>query len=121
MRGLKGRRAVIAGGAGGIGVAICRRLGEEGMHVVVPTLAKGGDELLSKSWRETACRFRSSISMQVIPKAGTGWRQASPASMHLSPEPISREEVRSLFSQTRIGKRISGSRSTASSTVCAPV
>jgi NAD(P)-dependent dehydrogenase (short-subunit alcohol dehydrogenase family) len=40
MRGLKGRRAVIAGGAGGIGAAICRRLGEEGMHVICADISE---------------------------------------------------------------------------------
>lgn len=40
MRGLKGRRAIIAGGAGGIGAAICRRLGEEGMHVVCADISE---------------------------------------------------------------------------------
>lgn len=33
MRGLEGRHAIVAGGAGGIGAAICRRLVEEGMSV----------------------------------------------------------------------------------------
>lgn len=40
MRGLKGRRAIIAGGAGGIGTAICRRLGEDGMHVVCADISE---------------------------------------------------------------------------------
>lgn len=40
MRGLKGRRAIIAGGAGGIGVAICRRLAEEGMQVVCADISE---------------------------------------------------------------------------------
>lgn len=40
MRGLKGRRAMVAGGAGGIGAAICRRLGEEGMHVVCADISE---------------------------------------------------------------------------------
>ena len=34
MRGLKDKTAIVAGGAGGIGSAICRRLSEEGVHVV---------------------------------------------------------------------------------------
>lgn len=34
MRGLNGKVAVVAGGAGGIGTAICRRLAEEGAEVV---------------------------------------------------------------------------------------
>jgi len=40
MRGLKGRRAIIAGGAGGIGAAICRRLAEEGMQVVCADISE---------------------------------------------------------------------------------
>jgi 2-hydroxycyclohexanecarboxyl-CoA dehydrogenase len=35
MRGLQGRRAVVTGGGGAIGRAICRRLGEEGLVVGV--------------------------------------------------------------------------------------
>lgn len=40
MRGLAGRRVIIAGGAGGIGAAICRRLGEEGMQVVCADISE---------------------------------------------------------------------------------
>lgn len=35
MRGLKGKAAIVTGGAGGIGAAICRRLAEEGARVGV--------------------------------------------------------------------------------------
>jgi 2-hydroxycyclohexanecarboxyl-CoA dehydrogenase len=35
MRGLKGKTAIVTGGAGGIGSAICRRLAEEGVKVGV--------------------------------------------------------------------------------------
>jgi 2-hydroxycyclohexanecarboxyl-CoA dehydrogenase len=35
MRGLKGKAAIVTGGAGGIGTAICRRLAEEGCKVGV--------------------------------------------------------------------------------------
>lgn len=38
MRGLEGKVAVVAGGAGGIGTATSRRLGEEGVSVVVGDL-----------------------------------------------------------------------------------
>lgn len=40
MRGLAGRRVIVAGGAGGIGTAICRRLGEEGMQVVCADISE---------------------------------------------------------------------------------
>ena len=35
MRGLQGRLALVTGGAGGIGAAVCRRLAEEGARVAV--------------------------------------------------------------------------------------
>lgn len=35
MRGLEGKRAVVTGGAGGIGSAICRRFAEEGVTVAI--------------------------------------------------------------------------------------
>ena len=40
MRGLKGRKAIVAGGAGGIGAAICRRLAEEGRGVVCADISE---------------------------------------------------------------------------------
>jgi 3alpha(or 20beta)-hydroxysteroid dehydrogenase len=52
MRGLAGRRVIVAGGAGGIGAAICRRLGEEGMQVVCADISekrgRGVAEALSR-------------------------------------------------------------------------
>ena len=35
MRGLQGKTAIVTGGAGGIGSAICKRLAEEGLKVGV--------------------------------------------------------------------------------------
>jgi 2-hydroxycyclohexanecarboxyl-CoA dehydrogenase len=35
MRGLEGKRAIVTGGGGGIGRAICRRLGDSGVEVAV--------------------------------------------------------------------------------------
>jgi 3alpha(or 20beta)-hydroxysteroid dehydrogenase len=49
MRGLKGRRAIIAGGAGGIGAAICRRLGEEGAHVVCADISERRGRAVAQS------------------------------------------------------------------------
>lgn len=44
MRGLKGKVAIVTGGASGIGAAIVDRLGEEGCKVVIADLdAKGGE------------------------------------------------------------------------------
>lgn len=49
MKGLKGRVAVVTGGASGIGRAICKRLAEEGVAVgVVDMDAKGGEETVSQ-------------------------------------------------------------------------
>lgn len=53
MRGLAGRRVIVAGGAGGIGAAICRRLGEEGMHVVCADISeKRGHRVAEELARE---------------------------------------------------------------------
>src|SRR3954463_12637694 len=41
MRGLQGKVALVAGGAGGIGTAVSRRLAEEGATVVVGDCAAG--------------------------------------------------------------------------------
>jgi 2-hydroxycyclohexanecarboxyl-CoA dehydrogenase len=48
MRGLKGRVAVVTGGASGIGAAICDRLGEEGCSVVIADLDLPGAERKAK-------------------------------------------------------------------------
>ncbi|MCY6380169.1 glucose 1-dehydrogenase [Hoeflea prorocentri] len=44
MRGLKGRNAIVTGGASGIGAAISRRLAEEGAHVAIFDLDRAGAE-----------------------------------------------------------------------------
>lgn len=44
MRGLKGRNAIVTGGASGIGRAICERLAEEGCNVGVFDIDRGGAE-----------------------------------------------------------------------------
>jgi len=44
MRGLKGKGAIITGGASGIGRAICARLGEEGCQVGILDLNRAGAE-----------------------------------------------------------------------------
>ncbi|HYH17964.1 MAG TPA: 2-hydroxycyclohexanecarboxyl-CoA dehydrogenase [Azospirillum sp.] len=44
MRGIRGKVAVVTGGAGGIGTAICRRFGEEGAKVAVFDINKDAAE-----------------------------------------------------------------------------
>jgi 2-hydroxycyclohexanecarboxyl-CoA dehydrogenase len=48
MRGLKGKVAIVTGGASGIGAAICDRLGAEGCAVVIADMDPGGSERKAK-------------------------------------------------------------------------
>lgn len=52
MRGIKGKVAVVTGGAGGIGTAICRRFGEEGAKVAVFDINKDAAEAVAAGVRE---------------------------------------------------------------------
>lgn len=52
MRGLKGKVAVVTGGAGGIGSAICRRFGEEGAVVAVFDIDAVAAESVAAAIRE---------------------------------------------------------------------
>ena len=56
MRGLSGKIAVVAGGAGGIGTATCVRLGEEGASVVVADINGEAAEAVAAQVREAGGR-----------------------------------------------------------------
>jgi 2-hydroxycyclohexanecarboxyl-CoA dehydrogenase len=56
MRGLSGKRAVVTGGASGIGNAIATRLAEEGCHVGIFDLNIDAAEALASELGGTACR-----------------------------------------------------------------
>ncbi len=51
MRGLSQKVAIVTGGAGGIGSAVCRRLAEEGVRVAVLDLDAGAAEAVARSLR----------------------------------------------------------------------
>ena len=51
MRGIKGKAAVVTGGAGGIGTAICRRFGEEGARVAVFDINQDAAEAVAAAIR----------------------------------------------------------------------
>ena len=51
MRGIKGKVAVVTGGGGGIGAAICRRFGEEGASVAVFDINKDAAEAVAGAIR----------------------------------------------------------------------
>jgi len=51
MRGIKGKAAVVTGGAGGIGTAICRRFGEEGAKVAVFDINRDAAEAVAAAIR----------------------------------------------------------------------
>jgi len=48
LKGLSGRSVVVTGAAGGIGAALCRRLGEEGARVVAADLDAAGAQAVAK-------------------------------------------------------------------------
>ena len=52
MRGINGKVAVVTGGAGGIGAAICRRFGEEGASVAVFDINQDAAEAVAGTIRE---------------------------------------------------------------------
>jgi NAD(P)-dependent dehydrogenase (short-subunit alcohol dehydrogenase family) len=70
VRGLSGKVAVVAGGAGGIGTATSIRLAEEGVRVVVGDLdeqsARGvADEIAKRGGSAVACPFDISVDSDV--------------------------------------------------------
>jgi NAD(P)-dependent dehydrogenase (short-subunit alcohol dehydrogenase family) len=70
MRGLAGRRVIVAGGAGGIGAAICRRLGEEGMQVVCADIS----EKRGRAVAETLSREGLTVSFEPLDTGDpAGW------------------------------------------------
>ena len=52
MRGLDGKRAVVTGGGGGIGSAICRRFAEEGVTVAIFDIAEDAAQKTAESCGE---------------------------------------------------------------------
>mgnify|MGYP000872163348 CR=1 FL=1 len=67
MQGLKGKVAVVTGGAGGIGAAICRRFGEEGAGVAVFDINQDAAEGVAATIREnggTAGAFAVDLTSQ---------------------------------------------------------
>ncbi|HEY0836492.1 MAG TPA: 2-hydroxycyclohexanecarboxyl-CoA dehydrogenase [Azospirillum sp.] len=67
MRGIKGKVAVVTGGAGGIGSAICRRFGEEGARVAVFDIDTDAAEAVAAAIRAdggTAAAFTVDLTSQ---------------------------------------------------------
>jgi 2-hydroxycyclohexanecarboxyl-CoA dehydrogenase len=59
MRGINGKVAVVTGGAGGIGAAICRRFGEEGASVAVFDINQDAAEAVAGTIREAGGAARA--------------------------------------------------------------
>jgi 2-hydroxycyclohexanecarboxyl-CoA dehydrogenase len=59
MRGISGKVAVVTGGAGGIGAAICRRFGEEGASVAVFDINQDAAEAVAGTIREAGGAARA--------------------------------------------------------------
>ncbi len=59
MRGLEGKVAIVTGGGNGIGAASCRRLAEEGMHIVVADLLEESATKTAASCEELGARALS--------------------------------------------------------------
>ena len=59
MRGINGKVAVVTGGAGGIGAAICRRFGEEGASVAVFDINQDAAEAVAGTIRESGGTARA--------------------------------------------------------------
>jgi NAD(P)-dependent dehydrogenase (short-subunit alcohol dehydrogenase family) len=57
---LRGRTAIVTGGAGGIGTAISRRLAADGANVLVVDLYEPEDEAVRPSARTSRARTTSS-------------------------------------------------------------
>lgn len=75
MRGIKGKVAIVTGGAGGIGSAICRRFGEEGAQVAVFDINQDAAESVAVAIREaggTARAFTVDLTSQESVNAAVG-------------------------------------------------
>jgi 2-hydroxycyclohexanecarboxyl-CoA dehydrogenase len=59
MRGINGKVAVVTGGAGGIGAAICRRFGEEGASVAVFDINQDAAEAVAGTIRDSGGTARA--------------------------------------------------------------
>lgn len=59
MRGIKDKVAVVTGGAGGIGAAICQRFGEEGAIVAVYDINQAAAEAVAAAIRDAGGRARA--------------------------------------------------------------
>lgn len=62
MRGLRGKTAIVTGGAGGIGSAICRRLAEEGVRVGVLDLRPEAAEAVAAAIGNGAVALAADIT-----------------------------------------------------------
>ena len=73
MASLEGRTALVTGGAGGIGSAICRRLSADGAFVVVADLDRDGARRLAS---EIAARGRGALGVALDITDRAQWRSA---------------------------------------------
>ncbi len=62
---MKGKIALVTGGMGGIGTAICRQLAQQGA-VVIATYNRGGDHLAAKAWQEEQRQQGYEISIHYV-------------------------------------------------------
>lgn len=99
MRGLKGKRALVAGGATGIGAATARRLTEEGARVVIADINAAGAEKTAAAIRDAggeAYGTEFDISEEPSVKAAVDFAKAklggldllhvNAAALHLCPQ-----------------------------------
>lgn len=64
MKGLQGKRAIVTGGGGGLGTAICKRLAEEGVCVGVFDLDQSAAEKTAATLKTTGAAYAVDISDQ---------------------------------------------------------
>jgi NAD(P)-dependent dehydrogenase (short-subunit alcohol dehydrogenase family) len=61
MRGLKGKRIIVASGATGIGASVAKRLGEEGARLIVGDINEAGAESTANTIREAGGMAKSQV------------------------------------------------------------